>query len=153
MARYRTCYGCPADDGKCPRKEAVRFVIGGLSVTSIGFTCQIKRALFRPGQRVRAVITTTHDYFPGKKTEYALGTVIEWVGAFDAKLRILLNAEDVDMRDYGFTKQLIKLYPWRLVAVDEPDDELCPECSMPPRKMTFDWRCDTCGVDGWKEKS
>lgn len=135
MAYYKPCKNCAVEKASCLRRMELRDCISGQHVTTINFRCDLRRPLFRAGQRVRFVWTSWERNDFGEDDGLGVifhGTVIEEIG-----LRFIVRVDDglsacaekIAARDVFKNYSLvIKVKPSDMKALDEPDRVLCPSC-------------------------
>lgn len=135
---YAPCFNCDVKKAECLRRIELRAALAGLSVTSVKFRCDVRKAKFEPGQRVAFTWTLFdngsewHD--DGLPLEF-FGTVLREAGPkFVVQVDKGKDAggEGVEASDV-FKKNdqlLIKVRPAHMRALDDPARIICPTCYL-----------------------
>jgi hypothetical protein len=139
----RPCLHCRFKVG-CEIKRDLLDRARPLKLTVASFKCAKRDTDFRIGQRVQATFTclidSEHPYYERYRDEDHAGTIIR---RKNGKLVVWLD----EPLDAAGKRVIVKLWPDRpdLVALDEPDSELCGTCFKPKGKQNLEgWVCHDC---------
>ena len=141
----RPCRMCSVEN--CEKKQQMRQRLRGTFVTSAKFKCEKFLHLFKPGDRVKALIWQRFEY--GSGIIKATVTYIRPTG----KVIVYLDYEPFEDEEgdrVKSTNMFMELWPKHLQTTDEPPVKVCPECGLPEgKKNRPDWHCKTCKEQGW----
>ena len=176
----RQCQGCHFHRTDCESRKAVLkavqlFSIDGVKPLILDIECQKRLSLVPPGTRVRLFAHFTEGY-PGSCHE---PPEPDWYGGFAP----FPNQEHFDDEHETFTGTVmlpeknrimvwldeplpeafihkgarrVRVLPNRLVPLDEPREEVCPECGKPARIQRAEddpYVCCKCSPSQWVEET
>lgn len=135
----RPCRNCNKRTG-CADYAGMLTKLRGTGVTSAKFKCATFLKLFKPGQRVKALLS---ERFEGGVCEDINGTITYVKEDSSAgKLVVYLDEDPFE----NSRNKYMRLWPKHLVSIDEPPVAVCSCCGLPEGVKASDGHfCIECG--------